>query len=70
LNTAINRAPDINPVASAFTGNGIVKTFRLDRVDNIVPTNRSGLFFDYGKANKNLLPDAPAPLPDLSTDLR
>ena len=70
LNTSINRAPDINPVASAFTGNGIVKTFRLDRVDNIVPTNRSGLFFDYSKANKNLLPDAPTPLPDLSTDLR
>lgn len=69
LNTSVNKAPDINPVAGAFQGNGIVKQFRLDRVDNIAPTGRSGLFFDYGKANRNLLPDSPTPLPNLAADL-
>jgi hypothetical protein len=69
LNTSVNKAPDINPVAGAFEGNGIVKQFRLDRVDELVPTGRSGFFFDYGKANRNLMPDSPTPLPNISVDL-
>lgn len=70
IDTKLNRRPDVNPVSGSFGSGTVVKTFRLDRVDAITPTGRSGFHFDYSKANQNLLPEVASPRPDLTTDLK
>lgn len=67
LATNYNRGK--NPLNGAFGPGSAIKQFRLDRVDAAIGTGRQGFHFDYEKANGNLLPDIPTPLPDLSRDL-
>ena len=67
LATNYNRGK--NPLNGAFGPGSAIKQFRLDRVDAAIGTGRQGFHFDYEKANGNLLPEIPTPLPDLSRDL-
>jgi hypothetical protein len=53
--TKANRAA--NPVYGDFGTRGTIRTLRLDRIQSIEPTGRSGLHFDYDKVNHNLMPD-------------
>ena len=74
INSLIGIATNINKAANPFSGkiagpSSAIKQFRLDRVDAAVGTGRQGFHFDYDKANNNLLPEIPTPLPDLSRDL-
>jgi hypothetical protein len=64
----------VNKAANPFSGkiagpSSAIKQFRLDRLDAATGTGRTGFHFDYDKANGNLLPEIPTPLPDLSRDL-
>ena len=74
INSIIGIATNINKAANPFSGkiagpSSAIKQFRIDRVDAAVGTGRQGFHFDYDKANNNLLPEIPTPLPDLSRDL-
>ena len=74
INSLIGIGTNINKAANPFSGkiagpSSAIKQFRLDRVDAAVGTGRQGFHFDYDKANNNLLPEIPTPLPDLSRDL-
>jgi hypothetical protein len=74
INSLIGIATQMNRGANPFSGkiagpSSAIKQFRLDRVDAAVGTGRQGFHFDYDKANNNLLPEIPTPLPDLSRDL-
>jgi hypothetical protein len=53
--TKANRAA--NPVYGDFGTRGTIRTLRLDRIQSIEPTGRTGLHFDYDKSNYNLMPD-------------
>lgn len=64
INTKLNRSR--NPMATAFGSGSAIKSFRLDRVDAMAPTGRTGFFFDYNKANGNFMPEIETPLPDMS----
>ena len=53
--TAVQRSTD------AFTSlnpRGSIRTYRLDRIDSVKPTGRTGLHADYDKINQNKMPDA------------
>ena len=53
--TAVQRSTD------AFTSlnpRGSIRTYRLDRIDSVKPTGRTGLHADYDKINQNRMPDA------------
>ena len=58
-----------NALSGSFGPGSAIKQFRLDRVDAAVGTGRQGFHFDYDRANRNFMPDKPAPMPDLSRDL-
>ena len=55
--TKVNRAR--NPLYSGKLGRSLIKTFRLDRMQNVKPTGRAGWAVDYHRIKHNLLPDAP-----------
>lgn len=67
IGTIYNRGK--NPLNGAFGPGSAIKQFRLDRVDAAIGTGRQGFHFDYEKANGNLFPEIPTPMPDLSQDL-
>jgi hypothetical protein len=67
IGTKTNRAA--NPLTGLSGKGSALKTLRLDAFDDIAGTGRQGFSFDYQKANGNFMPDAPAPRPDLDTDL-
>jgi hypothetical protein len=67
IGTKTNRAA--NPLTGLGGKGSALKTLRLDAFDDIAGTGRQGFSFDYQKANGNFMPDAPAPRPDLDTDL-
>jgi hypothetical protein len=67
IGTKTNRAA--NPLTGLGGKGSALKTLRLDTFDDIAGTGRQGFSFDYQKANGNFMPDAPAPRPDLDTDL-
>jgi hypothetical protein len=74
INSLIGIATNVNKGANPFSGkiagpSSAIKQFRLDRLDAATGTGRTGFHFDYEKANGNLLPEIPTPLPDLSRDL-
>jgi hypothetical protein len=74
INSLIGIATNVNKGANPFSGkiagpSSAIKQFRLDRLDAATGTGRTGFHFDYDKANGNLLPEIPTPLPDLSRDL-
>jgi hypothetical protein len=74
INSLIGIATNVNKAANPFSGkiagpSSAIKQFRLDRLDAATGTGRTGFHFDYDKANGNLLPEIPTPLPDLSRDL-
>lgn len=74
INALVGIATNLNRNANPFSGKiggpgSAIKQFRLDRVDTAAGTGRQGFHFDYDKANGNLLPEIPTPLPDLSRDL-
>ena len=74
INSLIGIATQMNRGANPFSGkiagpSSAIKQFRIDRVDAAVGTGRQGFHFDYDKANNNLLPEIPTPLPALSRDL-
>ena len=52
--TAVQRKA--NPLYSELNRNGSIRTFRLDRVNDIRPTGRTGLHFDYDKIKNNRMP--------------
>jgi len=52
--TAVQRKA--NPLYSELNRNGSMRTFRLDRVNDIRPTGRTGLHFDYDKIKNNRMP--------------
>ena len=58
-----------NALSGSFGPGSGIKQFRLDRVDAAIGTGRQGFHFDYDRANRNFMPDKPAPMPDLSKDL-
>jgi hypothetical protein len=58
-----------NALSGSFGPGSAIKQFRLDRVDAAIGTGRQGFHFDYDRANRNFMPDKPAPMPDLSRDL-
>ena len=58
-----------NALSGSFGPGSAIKQFRLDRVDAAIGTGRQGFHFDYDRANRNFMPDKPAPMPDLSKDL-
>jgi len=68
IGTKLNRSR--NPLAGQFGPGSAIKSFRLDRVDAIMPTGRTGFFFDYDKANGNFMPETTKPIPDLSEPVR
>lgn len=46
-----------NPLGMTMpTGESLIKTFRLDRMGEVNPTNRRGFFFDYMKVKQNFMP--------------
>ena len=46
-----------NPLGMTMpTGESLIKTFRLDRIGEVNPTNRRGFFFDYMKVKQNFMP--------------
>ena len=53
--TAVQRAA--NPFLSGLNPRGSVRTFRLDRIDDIKPSGRTGIHFDYDKVKGNKMPD-------------
>ena len=54
--TAVQR--DINPLYTDLNPRGSVRTFRIDRVNDITPTGRDGYHFDYDKIKNNRMPSA------------
>jgi hypothetical protein len=52
--TAVQR--DINPLYADLNPRGSVRTFRVDRVNDITPTGRDGYHFDYDKIKNNRMP--------------
>jgi hypothetical protein len=52
--TAVQR--DINPLYTDLNPRGSVRTFRIDRVNDITPTGRDGYHFDYDKIKNNRMP--------------
>ena len=52
--TAVQR--DINPLHTDLNPRGSVRTFRIDRVNDITPTGRDGYHFDYDKIKNNRMP--------------
>jgi hypothetical protein len=53
--TAVQRAA--NPFLSGLNPRGSVRTFRLDRIDDIKPSGRTGIHFDYDKVKGNKMPN-------------
>jgi hypothetical protein len=56
--TAVQRKA--NPLFSDLNPRGSVRSFRLDRYNDLTPTGREGLPFDYDKINSNRMPQHPA----------
>ena len=54
--TAVQRKA--NPLYSDLNPRGSVRSFRLDRFNDLTPTGREGLPFDYDKINQNRMPSA------------
>ena len=54
--TAVQRKA--NPLYSDLNPRGSVRSFRLDRFNDLTPTGREGLPFDYDKINQNRMPQA------------
>ena len=54
--TAVQRKA--NPLYSDLNPRGSVRSFRLDRFNDLTPTGREGLPFDYDKINSNRMPSA------------
>ena len=52
--TAVQRKA--NPLYSDLNPRGSVRSFRLDRYNDLTPTGREGLPFDYDKINSNRMP--------------
>jgi hypothetical protein len=52
--TAVQRKA--NPLFSDLNPRGSVRSFRLDRYNDLTPTGREGLPFDYDKINNNRMP--------------
>jgi hypothetical protein len=52
--TAVQRKA--NPLYSDLNPRGSVRSFRLDRYNDLTPTGREGLPFDYDKINANRMP--------------
>jgi hypothetical protein len=52
--TAVQRKA--NPLYSDLNPRGSVRSFRLDRYNDLTPTGREGLPFDYDKINNNRMP--------------
>jgi TolA-binding protein len=52
--TAVQRKA--NPLFSDLNPRGSVRSFRLDRYNDLTPTGREGLSFDYDKINNNRMP--------------
>jgi hypothetical protein len=69
LGIATTKNRERNALSGSFGPGSAIKQFRLDRVDAAVGTGRTGFHFDYDRANRNFMPDNPAPMPDLSRDL-
>jgi hypothetical protein len=69
LGIATTKNRERNALSGSFGPGSAIKQFRLDRVDAAVGTGRTGFHFDYDRANRNFMPDKPAPMPDLSQDL-
>lgn len=69
LGIATTKNRERNALSGSFGPGSAIKQFRLDRVDAAVGTGRTGFHFDYDRANRNFMPDKPAPMPDLSRDL-
>jgi hypothetical protein len=69
LGIATTKNRERNALSGSFGLGSAIKQFRLDRVDAAVGTGRTGFHFDYDRANRNFMPDKPAPMPDLSKDL-
>ncbi len=69
LGIATTKNRERNALSGSFGPGSAIKQFRLDRVDAAVGTGRTGFHFDYDRANRNFMPDKPAPMPDLSKDL-
>jgi hypothetical protein len=69
IGIATTKNRERNALSGSFGPGSAIKQFRLDRVDAAVGTGRTGFHFDYDRANRNFMPDKPAPMPDLSRDL-
>ena len=69
LGIATTKNRERNALSGSFGPGSAIKQFRLDRVDAAIGTGRQGFHFDYDRANRNFMPDKPAPMPDLSKDL-
>ena len=54
--TAVQRKA--NPLYSDLNPRGSVRSFRLDRYNDLTPTGREGYSFDYDKINNNRMPQA------------
>lgn len=54
--TAVQR--DVNPLYTDLNHRGSVRSFRVDRVNDITPTGRDGYHFDYDKIKNNRMPQA------------
>jgi hypothetical protein len=70
--TAVQRKA--NPLYSDLNPRGSVRSFRLDRYNDLTPTGREGLSFDYDKINNNRMPQqiprGAQGMPDVAADLR
>ena len=57
INTNANKAA--NPIYGDYAERSLIKSFRLDRINNAQPSGRTGWKFDYNKVNQNFSPDLP-----------
>ena len=68
INTVANRGG--NPRHGEFGRRSVIKSFRLDRLEDLTATGRDGIKFDYWKANANLRPGSGSKSLEMAADMR
>jgi hypothetical protein len=56
LSTGTATMKKANPLYHDLNPRGVIRAFRLDRINDVQPSGRKGFHFDYDKSNNNRMP--------------
>lgn len=56
LSTGTATMKKANPLYHDLNPRGVIRAFRLDRINDVQPSGRQGFHFDYDKSNNNRMP--------------